>query len=124
MRAAVVRADGTGRTLVGEELAKEADTWTQLAGWSPDGKTAVIGVGAVKPEMRVPVTVIAGLSSISSATASSCAAGASAASCAYAGWSERAARTERLAVEISRPAKPRPATADGKKAPTRINNLP
>lgn len=50
MRAAVVRADGTGRTLVGEELAKAEDTWTQFAGWSPDGKTAVIGVGWQSPE--------------------------------------------------------------------------
>lgn len=50
MRAAMVRADGTGRTLVGEELAKEADTWTQFAGWSPDGKTAVVGVGWQSPE--------------------------------------------------------------------------
>lgn len=45
MRAAVVRTDGTGHKLVGEELAKESDTWTQFAGWSPDGKMAVIGVG-------------------------------------------------------------------------------
>lgn len=50
MRAAVVRADGTGRKLVGEELAKADDTWTQFAGWSPDGKTAVVGVGWQSPE--------------------------------------------------------------------------
>jgi TolB protein len=50
MRAAVVRADGTGRTPVGEGLASAADTWTQLAGWSPDGKTAVVGVGWQSPE--------------------------------------------------------------------------
>jgi Tol biopolymer transport system component len=50
MRAAVVRADGTGRRLVGEDLAKEPDTWTQFAGWSPDGATAVIGVGWQSPE--------------------------------------------------------------------------
>ena len=50
MRAAVVRADGTGRNLIAEELAKEPDTWTQFAGWSPDGKTAIVGAGWQSPE--------------------------------------------------------------------------
>ncbi len=50
MRAAVLKADGTGRKLVAEELAKEPDTWTQFAGWSPDGKFAIIGVGWQSPE--------------------------------------------------------------------------
>ncbi len=45
MRAMVVKSDGTGRRLVAEELSKEPDTSTQFAGWSPDGKTAIIGVG-------------------------------------------------------------------------------
>jgi TolB protein len=45
MRAAVVRADGTGRQLLAEDSAKDPDTWTQFAGWSPDGKAAIIGVG-------------------------------------------------------------------------------
>src|SRR5687767_7128166 len=46
MRAAVVRADGSGRRPVAEELvAGDADAWTQFAGWSPDGKTAVVGRG-------------------------------------------------------------------------------
>ncbi|OWK43348.1 TolB family protein [Fimbriiglobus ruber] len=45
MRAAVVKSDGTGRRLLAGELSKEPDTSTQFAGWSPDGKTAVIGVG-------------------------------------------------------------------------------
>ena len=41
MRAVVVKADGTGRRLLAEELTrKKPDTWTQFAGWSPDGKTA------------------------------------------------------------------------------------
>ena len=44
-RAMVVKADGTQRMPVASELAKEAGTWTQFAGWSPDGKTAVIGRG-------------------------------------------------------------------------------
>jgi hypothetical protein len=50
MRAAVVKADGTGRRLLGETLARELDTWTQFAGWSPDGKTAVINRGWQSPE--------------------------------------------------------------------------
>jgi Tol biopolymer transport system component len=31
-------------------MAKEPDTSTQFAGWSPDGKTAIIGVGWQSPE--------------------------------------------------------------------------
>src|SRR5471030_805748 len=50
MRAAVVQTDGTKRKLLAEELAKEADTWTQFAGWSLDGKLAVIGAGWQSPE--------------------------------------------------------------------------
>src|SRR5690349_20493494 len=40
MRAAVVRADGTGRRVLAEGLTREAGAWTQFAGWSPDGKAA------------------------------------------------------------------------------------
>ena len=36
--------------LVAEELAKEPDTGTQFAGWSPDGKTAIISTGWQSPE--------------------------------------------------------------------------
>ncbi|MEX1228887.1 MAG: hypothetical protein WEB58_01530 [Planctomycetaceae bacterium] len=50
MRAVVCRNDGSDRRLVGEHLAKEPDTWTQFAGWSPDGKTAIIGRGWQDPE--------------------------------------------------------------------------
>ena len=50
MRAAVVNADGSGRRLVRAELADEPDAWTQFAGWSPDGKTAIIGRGWQSPE--------------------------------------------------------------------------
>jgi len=50
MRAAVVKADGTGRRLLAEELARAPDTWTQFAGWAPDGKTAVISRGWQSPE--------------------------------------------------------------------------
>jgi TolB protein len=49
MRAVVVRADGTGRRVVAEDLAAEPDTWTQFAGWSPDGRIAVIGRGWESP---------------------------------------------------------------------------
>ena len=40
-RAVVVKADGTGRRVLAEELTREKNSWTQFAGWSPDGKTAV-----------------------------------------------------------------------------------
>ena len=50
MRAAVVTTDGTSRRLVAPDLANEADSWTQFAGWSPDGSTAVIGRGWQSPE--------------------------------------------------------------------------
>jgi hypothetical protein len=38
----VVNADGTGRAEVGGELADGPDVWTQFAGWSPDGRRAVV----------------------------------------------------------------------------------
>lgn len=41
-RAMVVKADGTERRSIGGELVNEAGTWTQFAGWSPDGETAVV----------------------------------------------------------------------------------
>jgi len=45
-RAMVVKADGTDRRSdrrsIGGELVNEAGTGTQFAGWSPDGKTAVV----------------------------------------------------------------------------------
>ncbi len=40
MRAIVVKADGTDRRVLVEELTREAGSWTQFVGWSPDGKTA------------------------------------------------------------------------------------
>ena len=50
MRAVVVKGDGSGRSPVAGELTREADTWTQFAGWSPDGKTAIVGRGWQSPE--------------------------------------------------------------------------
>src|SRR6516165_7120138 len=38
-RAVVVKADGTGRRVLAEELTREASSWTEF-GWSPDGKAA------------------------------------------------------------------------------------
>ena len=40
-RAAVVKADGTGRRVLAEELTREKNYWTQFSGWSPDGKSAI-----------------------------------------------------------------------------------
>jgi Tol biopolymer transport system component len=39
-RAVVVKADGTGRRVLAEELTREAGYFTQFVGWSPDGKAA------------------------------------------------------------------------------------
>src|SRR3954468_4709987 len=50
MRAVVVKADGSGRRRLAEELVREPDAWTQFAGWSPDGETAVIGRGWQSPD--------------------------------------------------------------------------
>jgi TolB protein len=50
MRAVVVKANGTGRQVLAEDLTREKHTWTQFAGWSPDGKTAIIGRGWESPE--------------------------------------------------------------------------
>jgi TolB protein len=50
MRAVTIKSDGSGRRELAVELTKEADTWTQFAGWSPDGKTALIGRGWQSPE--------------------------------------------------------------------------
>ena len=49
-RAVVMRADGSGRRVLAEQIAGQPDTWTQFAGWSPDGKTAVINRGWQDPE--------------------------------------------------------------------------
>jgi Tol biopolymer transport system component len=45
MRAVMVKADGTGRRVLAEELTREKHSWTQFSGWSPDGKTAILGRG-------------------------------------------------------------------------------
>jgi TolB protein len=50
MRAMVVRVDGTGRREIAPDLIREPNSWTQFAGWSPDGRTAIIGRGWESPE--------------------------------------------------------------------------
>ena len=49
-RACVVSADGTVRRVPAEELTRKPNTWTQFAGWSPDGRTAIIGSFWESPE--------------------------------------------------------------------------
>lgn len=41
----VVKGDGSEPRELAAELVEEANAWTQFAGWSPDGKTAIIGRG-------------------------------------------------------------------------------
>jgi Tol biopolymer transport system component len=50
MRSVVVKADGTGRRVLAEELTRKENTWMQFAGWSPDGRMAIIGCGWESPE--------------------------------------------------------------------------
>ena len=45
MRACVVSTDGTGRHELAPQLVTDANSWTQFAGWSPDGRQAIVGVG-------------------------------------------------------------------------------
>src|SRR5262245_57862400 len=49
-RAFTIHADGTDRQAIAADLANQADSWTQFAGWSPDGKTAIVGRGWQSPE--------------------------------------------------------------------------
>jgi TolB protein len=50
MRAHVVSTDGSANREIAAELVSEPDAWTQFAGWSPDGETAVIARGWQSPE--------------------------------------------------------------------------
>jgi Tol biopolymer transport system component len=50
MRATVRSADGMNRNVLGDELIADEHSWTQFAGWSPDGKLAIIGSGWESPE--------------------------------------------------------------------------
>jgi len=50
MRATIRHADGSGRRVIGEDLVTDDHTWTQFAGWSPDGKLAILGHAWESPE--------------------------------------------------------------------------
>jgi Tol biopolymer transport system component len=50
MRASVCRADGSQHRRLAEGLADGPDAWTQFAGWSPDGRTAVVIRGWESPD--------------------------------------------------------------------------
>lgn len=50
MRACVTKADGSERRVLAEQLVDGPDAWTQFAGWSPDGKQAIIVRGWQDPE--------------------------------------------------------------------------
>ena len=50
MRAVIVNADGSGRREIASQLADDPDAWTQFAGWSPDGRKAVVSRGWNHPE--------------------------------------------------------------------------
>ena len=52
-RAWVVCADGSGARELAPELAAAENTWTQFAGWSPDGQLALIGCGWEDPNNAV-----------------------------------------------------------------------
>jgi Tol biopolymer transport system component len=45
MRAMVVNSDGSGSRVLAGELVQGTDSMTQFAGWSPDGKSAILGRG-------------------------------------------------------------------------------
>ncbi|QDU80333.1 translocation protein TolB [Polystyrenella longa] len=49
-RAAISQADGSDKLLVAESLVDNQDVWTQFAGWSPDGRQAIILRGWQDPQ--------------------------------------------------------------------------
>ena len=50
MRARLCDVRGRGDRAVAETLAEPPDGWTQFAGWSPDGRLAIVGKGWQDPE--------------------------------------------------------------------------
>lgn len=50
MRARMVDVHGRGDRAIGDALVDSPDSWTQFAGWSPDGKQAIVGKGWQDPE--------------------------------------------------------------------------
>jgi Tol biopolymer transport system component len=49
-QACIIGIDGSGRRELAPDLGKKPDTWTQFAGWSPDGRCAIIGSGWEDPK--------------------------------------------------------------------------
>ena len=62
MRAAVVKADGTGRRVLAEELTREAGSWTQFVGWSPDGKATKQSPALDKKKSELIKNLVHGMS--------------------------------------------------------------
>jgi len=50
MRAMTVKANGSERQLVAKNLVDDPNAWTQFAGWSPDGRQAIVSRGWQDPE--------------------------------------------------------------------------
>jgi TolB protein len=50
MRALIVQADGRHRRDIARSLVDDPNAWTQFAGWSPDGRAAIVGRGWQNPE--------------------------------------------------------------------------
>ncbi len=50
MRAMLIQADGQGRKRLGDAMVDDPNAWTQFAGWSPDGRTAILSRGWQDPE--------------------------------------------------------------------------
>lgn len=49
MRATLVKADGSERRRIAEDLVDDPNSWTQFVGWSPDGKLAIVSRGWQDP---------------------------------------------------------------------------
>src|SRR5262245_9453199 len=50
MRARLVRVDGSAGRAIAESLVDDPNAWTQFAGWSPDGRQAIVSRGWEDPE--------------------------------------------------------------------------
>ncbi|HUT73804.1 MAG TPA: hypothetical protein VM221_03080 [Armatimonadota bacterium] len=49
-RASLARGDGASRRRLAEDLTREPNAWTAYAGWSPDGRIAIIASGWESPD--------------------------------------------------------------------------
>jgi TolB protein len=50
MRAVIANVDGSNRRHLGDDLVTDENTWTQFAGWSPDGRKAIVARGWQDPQ--------------------------------------------------------------------------